>query len=110
MTKLQELRQTTDDQLKASYWNKHSGTTVQSGPTVYTYNEFDEPRVVVRDGSQLLVMDFWPGDQETYLGYVVNAHTDEVHPVYPWSFDAMAHYMLSIIQDPSEYPLRHTES
>ena len=109
MTKLQELRQTTDNQLKASYWNEPSDTSVKRCPTVYAYNEFDEPRVVVRDGSQLLVMDFWPGDNETYLGYIVDTHTDEVHPVYPWSFNAMADYMLSIIEDPSEYPLRHTD-
>ncbi len=109
MTKVSELRKVTDRQLKPTYWETSSVTIVQSGPATYTYNDYDEPRVIVRDGPHLLAMDFWPEDNETYLGYIVNTLTNEVRPVYPWEFDAMAHYMLSIIEDPREYPLRYSE-
>lgn len=55
-------------------------------------------------------MDFWPGDNEPYHGHIIDSRTQEVKPAYTWLFDQMADYMLTIIEDPNEYPLRFRES
>lgn len=109
MNRFHDLRVAADRQLKPTYCDYASETAVQSGPATYTYNQFDEPRVVVQDGDTLLVVDFYPSDNDTYLGYVVNKRSGDFTPVYPWAFESMAKYMLSIIEDPSQYPILYRE-
>jgi len=101
MNDLKGLRENTDRNLARALIPLQQTDSVIRTNTTYKWNEYHEPRVTVQDGDILLVVDFDPIHKDLNTGHIHNMLTGEFWMVHPCRMDAMANYMLSIIEDPT---------